>query len=78
MNELRGLKFEHSRPGDAATGEQILERLSFPTGSDGRPPLRRSVAAQAKLLAANYLAAYLILCLKRPAYQPLLRPSGRL
>ena len=66
VNDLRGLAFDAAAPGDAASGEQVLRRLAFEGSS-----LRGALAAQARILAANYAATFCILRARRPAYQAL-------
>lgn len=70
LNEFRGLVFETRGPVDAATGEQVLDRLSFADSS-----LDRCVRKEAQILIFFYWSTYSLLKAKRPAFEPLLAPS---
>ncbi len=71
LNELRGMRFAASQPGDAATGEQVLRRIAFENGS-----VAATVGAQARILAANWGATYLLLIARQPRFAPLEAPRA--
>eukprot|EP00898_Chlorokybus_atmophyticus_P002073 jgi/Chlat1/2867/Chrsp195S03022 len=71
VNEFSGQTFEAHHPGDAATGEQVLRRLSFENST-----LKSASIAQARILLFYYATTYAILRLKKPSFQPLEAPRA--
>ena len=63
-NDLPGLDFDATRPGDAATGEAVLRRLGFESSS-----VWRGLASQAGITGANYAATWWVLRARKPAFQ---------
>ena len=73
VNDLQGLRFETTgRPGEAATGEQVLARLGYAETQLGAP-----VAALSKLLLLNYVLTFAILKLKKPTFMQMTVPPSR-
>lgn len=66
VNDFKGLKLETNKPGDAETGDQILERLAF-----GDSTVSGSILAEGRIILANYLFTYWLLKSKRQKYQKL-------
>eukprot|EP00899_Mesostigma_viride_P021498 jgi/Mesvir1/2934/Mv13999-RA.2 len=64
VNEFKGLNFEASAPGDTATGEQVLERLSF-----GHTSIPKTAVIQGRIMLAFYALTFYILAKKEPKYQ---------
>ncbi|KAI7845221.1 hypothetical protein COHA_001265 [Chlorella ohadii] len=73
INEFKGAEFElDERGGGTATGEQVLDRLSF-----GPPAsIRKTLAAQGRIALVYWWFAYRILERKQPRYQPLEAPKA--
>lgn len=71
VNEFRGLEFEAEKPTDAATGEQVLERLTWGDSTVAKP-----VSSLARIVAFNYLATFAILTLKKPRFQTMVEADG--
>lgn len=73
INEFKGAEFElDERGGGTATGEQVLDRLSF-----GPPAsVRKTLAAQGRIALVYWWFAYRILERKQPRYQPLEVPKA--
>ncbi|EFN58398.1 hypothetical protein CHLNCDRAFT_56833 [Chlorella variabilis] len=70
VNEFRGAEFELDERGHGtATGDEVLERLSF-----GDSSLRRTLASQGRIMLTYYWLTYCILVRKQPKYQPLMMP----
>lgn len=71
VNEMMGLKFEATRQGDAATGEQALARVAFEDST-----VAGATLGLAKVLLVNYALTFYILNKRAARYQPLLPPKG--
>ena len=73
VNEFAGLAFEAGpgrQGGGEATGEAVLDRLSF-----GGASVRGSQVAQGRILAIYYWATFTVLKARKPRFQELLPPQ---
>lgn len=71
VNEFRGLEFKAEKPTDAATGEQVLERLTWGDSTVAKP-----ITSLARIVAFNYLATFAILTMKKPRFQTMADPDS--
>jgi len=69
VSDLRGLQFECSAPVDVATGDQVLQRLSFQHSS-----VWKTMVAQVRIMLFCYGATYAVLSMNKPAFLPLEQP----
>lgn len=65
INEFRGLRFDAPQPGDVATGERVLENLSFRGG------LGDAVQAKGRILLVNYWLTYQLLKGSAARFEPM-------
>jgi len=73
VNELSGMAFDASRPGDLASGDQALGRRGFdPLALGGA---RKPVVQLGRILLFNYWMAFHILRAKKPMFQKLEAPA---
>ena len=63
VNELHGLEFDATAPGDARDGEAALRRLGFSDSTVGA-----AIAQQARIMLANWGIAYCVLAANAPKY----------
>lgn len=72
INEFKGMRLDASKPGDLATGEQVLDRLKF-----GSSSVQTTLQRQARILLFNYWITYKILKAKSPKFQKMEAPADR-